>query len=298
MIDLVGHLERTSRTFALAIPRLPEPTRRAVTVAYLLFRVADTLEDAAAWSRAQRVEALDALAALLRDRALIDDGAVPEALVARARAWADAAPSENAGYVSLLRDAPALLEETRGFSRATRAAVLRHATRTAEGMRGFAARAADDGTLTLHTLQDLRDYCYVVAGIVGELLTDLFLEHAPLASAESALRANEVAFGEGLQLVNILKDAADDAREGRSFLPAGVPRDAVLALARADLDRASDYVGALREARAPRGFVEFTDLPMRLARAALDAVEARGAGAKVGRAAVAEIAAAVARDAE
>jgi len=41
-----GLLQKTSRTFALAIPLLPEPTRTAVGAAYLLFRVADTFEDA------------------------------------------------------------------------------------------------------------------------------------------------------------------------------------------------------------------------------------------------------------
>ena len=35
-------LEKTSRTFALAIPLLPTPAREAVGLAYLLFRVADT----------------------------------------------------------------------------------------------------------------------------------------------------------------------------------------------------------------------------------------------------------------
>jgi phytoene/squalene synthetase len=32
--------------FALAIPLLPEPTRNRVGIAYLLFRIADTFEDA------------------------------------------------------------------------------------------------------------------------------------------------------------------------------------------------------------------------------------------------------------
>ncbi len=41
--DLDTLLAETSRTFALAIPLLPEPTRHEVGVAYLLFRVADTL---------------------------------------------------------------------------------------------------------------------------------------------------------------------------------------------------------------------------------------------------------------
>ena len=36
MADLALLLEKTSRTFALSIPLLPEPTRREVMIAYLL----------------------------------------------------------------------------------------------------------------------------------------------------------------------------------------------------------------------------------------------------------------------
>ena len=51
-------LVKTSRTFALSIPELPEPTRREVTVAYLLFRVADTLEDATRWEPVTQIDQL------------------------------------------------------------------------------------------------------------------------------------------------------------------------------------------------------------------------------------------------
>ncbi|MBK7863440.1 MAG: squalene/phytoene synthase family protein, partial [Archangiaceae bacterium] len=57
-MDLDDLLVKTSRTFALAIPMLPEPTRREVSVAYLLFRIADTFEDATTWPRAERIAAL------------------------------------------------------------------------------------------------------------------------------------------------------------------------------------------------------------------------------------------------
>ena len=57
--DLEELLIASSRTFALAIPHLPEPTRREVTIAYLLFRVADTFEDATSWPRSSRIEALE-----------------------------------------------------------------------------------------------------------------------------------------------------------------------------------------------------------------------------------------------
>ena len=59
-------------------------------------------------------------------------------------------------------------------------------------------------------------------------------------------------FGEALQLVNILKDASSDATEGRIYLPPGVDRARVFALARRDLDTAAAYVGTLQRA----GFIE------------------------------------------
>ena len=59
-------LSKTSRTFALAIPMLPEPTRREVSIAYLLLRVADTLEDGVLWAPALRVEELRRYSTFLR----------------------------------------------------------------------------------------------------------------------------------------------------------------------------------------------------------------------------------------
>ena len=63
--DLDRLLAETSRTFALSIPVLPDPTRREVTVAYLLFRIADTFEDASHWTVAARTDALARFSGLL-----------------------------------------------------------------------------------------------------------------------------------------------------------------------------------------------------------------------------------------
>ncbi|MFO0644815.1 MAG: squalene/phytoene synthase family protein [Polyangiales bacterium] len=270
-------LAETSRTFALSIPRLPEPVRAEVTLAYLLFRIADTFEDAAPWPRVKRLRALEDFAALLDHH----DPARAKELVA---AWLREPPCDHAGYLELLAETPDVLERTQRLDAPARAVVIGHALRTTHGMAGFVERSTENGSLRLHDLADLSRYCYVVAGIVGELLTDLFLLAAPsLAKVEHALRSRAVTFGEGLQLVNITKDADDDARDGRVYLPAGVPRREVLDLARRDLDEAERYVRALQSGAAPRGFVEFTALPVILARAALDAVESQGPGAKVPR---------------
>jgi farnesyl-diphosphate farnesyltransferase len=179
--------------------------------------------------------------------------------------------------------------ELEGFDPVRRAAIIKHTIRTAQGMAGFVARGDANGSLHLETLSDLRHYCYIVAGIVGELLTELFLHAAPLENVRETLERTAVAFGEGLQLVNILKDADSDARHGRVYLPPGLDRGEILAIARDDLRDASEYVLALQTAGAPRGFVSFTALPVLLARATLDRVERFGAGSSISRADVAAL---------
>jgi len=276
MPDLLDLLEKTSRTFALSIPPLPEPVRREVTVAYLLFRIADTFEDAAHWAPKDRIAALGDFGFLLKN----GTRAEAERL---GQAWTQAGVSPHAGYRELIQETPFVFAAFQALRPQAAAILQDHVVRSAEGMAGFVAQTDDQG-LTLHSLEDLKAYCYTVAGIVGELLTELFLlEESSLRTVEHALRTRARAFGEALQLVNILKDSDEDAVEGRRYLPAGVPRADVFALARRDLGEAGEYIEALHRAGAPAGILEFTALPVALAWASLARVEERGPGAKVGR---------------
>jgi farnesyl-diphosphate farnesyltransferase len=275
MANLDTLLEKTSRTFALSIPMLPEPTRRHVSIAYLLFRIADTFEDAALWPRVKRLAALDDLARLLETRG--DE-------ISASKRWLADVPVAHAGYLELLRETPAVMEAYWAVP-ATARGVLRHdLLRTVSGMAGVVRRGDIRGNLRLASLRELRDYCYVVAGIVGEMLTELFLLDADaLGPFASRLRRRSRFFGEALQLVNILKDANSDATEGRVYLPPGVDRARVFALARRDLDVAAAYVGTLQLAGAPDGVVAFTGSPAVLARATLDRMETASPGAKITR---------------
>jgi farnesyl-diphosphate farnesyltransferase len=283
MADLQKLLAKTSRTFALSIPLLEEPLRAEVGVAYLLFRIADTFEDAARWPRAERLEALADLAALLRKPD-------PSLATSKAKTWLDSRPCDEEFYLELLAEAPAVLAHLDGLAPASREAIVRQVLRTVLGMADFVRAGDAEGRLRLTSLDDLRRYCYVVAGIVGELLTELFLLNAShLSPVHAELEASDATFGEGLQLVNILKDSLADARDGRSYLPAGLPRQEVLAVARADLAQAARYVLCLQEAHAPRGIVEFTALPVLLAFATLDELEKSGPGAKISRVKVAAL---------
>jgi len=218
MADLEQLLLHTSRTFALSIPLLPEPTRSEVTLAYLLFRIADTFEDAPGWRREEKIAALERFGALLGAPA-------PQETAEAARAWC-AVPCAQPGYRELLAEVPFVLDSFFALDPEAVALIRRHTRRTTAGMARYVERTGEDGRLELADLADLRAYCYVVAGIVGELLTDLFLLGRPvLQTVAPALRERAPVFGEGLQLVNILKDSAADALEGRRYLPATVDRD-------------------------------------------------------------------------
>lgn len=269
-------LQSTSRTFALSIPLLPHPLDHKVTLAYLIFRIADTLEDADHLDPATRQLGLQTFCQLLDD---MSDQSVRE----WSQEWTAKRPSDNADYNRLLRETPQVMSAVRELNASARDAIVHHAQRSARGMAEFLDRADEAGHLSLSSLHDLRRYCYFVAGIVGELITDLFVSEWDNL-AEITLRDNAAAFGEGLQLVNILKDSTDDAKCGRAYLPMNVPIDEVYTLAFDDLEKAEDYVETLRTAGAPGGYIAFCDAPVQLAKATLETVRVHGPGSKVPRA--------------
>lgn len=286
MATIESLLERTSRTFALAIPLLPEPLRSDVTLGYLVFRIADTLEDADCWNRDLRVDSLREFQELLHE--MNPDGARQTA----AR-WCDLAPTANRQDTQLLRQTADVLAALADRQPAAQQIIRSHALRSAAGMAETLAGADPQGRLALQSISDLRRYCYHVAGIVGEMLTALFREHLAPSPAREGLSLHAAAFGEGLQLVNILKDAAVDGQNGRSYLPRSAPASEVFALAREDLTSAGRYIELLTEAQAPSGCVAFARLPLELAWASLDRIESRGPGAKLTRPEVAAVLSAV-----
>jgi hypothetical protein len=83
---------------------LPEPTLREVTVAYLLFRIADTFEDASLeWGEDRQLWALAELARLLRE---------PSRPLAEKLATdcLRPAPTRHAGYLELLAEIPLVMD--------------------------------------------------------------------------------------------------------------------------------------------------------------------------------------------
>jgi farnesyl-diphosphate farnesyltransferase len=207
-------LPRVSRTFALNIRLLRGPMGESVRLAYLLCRAADALEDSWPGTPDDVRERFDAFLQGLR-------GDAPSATGLAGRAEAVAGGRDDLMLVTRL---PQLLRLLAARPDAHRDAIVEGVSVLASGMRGYASRAAarPPGAAYLDTEAELDDYCWVVAGCVGVMLTRLFgLEHGA-GDAITERRRLDLApvVGRALQLTNILLDWPHDVRKGRCHVPA------------------------------------------------------------------------------
>ncbi|HJL16130.1 MAG TPA: squalene/phytoene synthase family protein [Sandaracinaceae bacterium LLY-WYZ-13_1] len=205
-------LAKVSRTFARPIAMLPPELEVAVSLGYLLCRIADTIEDHVAVEPSMRDELFGLFLSMLED-----DGE-PRDLAA-----AFLAVDGDDAELELARSSTRVMRVFAAQREPVRSACVRWVTEMARGMSLYAHRApGPDGVAALHTVPDLERYCYYVAGTVGHLLTDLFVDaigEDPEGALALALRDHAEGFATGLQLTNILKDVTDDLERGVSFLP-------------------------------------------------------------------------------
>ncbi|MBW8772806.1 MAG: squalene/phytoene synthase family protein [Gemmatimonadetes bacterium] len=204
-----------SRTFALCIRLLPGGLEHPVAVAYLLCRIADTVEDHPRLSAAEK----SSLLAEFRD-AVGGEGEVP-----RLRATFTGSTSDDG---ILTHGADTALRAFRRLPAEARDRIRPCVQETCDGMAEFArARAAAGALFALPDIAALDRYCYFVAGTVGHLLTGLFTLHSATIDAERRRKLDGLAtsFGLGLQLTNIVKDVTVDRERGWSFVPAELCRE-------------------------------------------------------------------------
>jgi farnesyl-diphosphate farnesyltransferase len=101
-----------------------------------------------------------------------------------------------------------------------------------EGMPRYERSASTAG---LRDQRALDQYCYYVAGVVGETLTELFCDYSPAIAAHGQrMRTLGISFGQGLQMVNILKDFWEDHDRGVCWLPQNLFQRAGVELHRVD----------------------------------------------------------------
>lgn len=226
------HLDRVSRSFAFCIARLEGDLREQVSLSYLLCRMLDTVEDSSWPSIAAQDQAFD----LFRD--FVENGADQEKI----SAWYASFPQNiPEGEKILIKDSLRSFHDLHAMPEKVRIKIQRAVLNMYRGMRFFLQESrVKSGTLRLKSISEVNQYCFFVAGLVGELLTDLVSEGPVALKTNTYLNAHH--FGLFLQKINLLKDQAKDEKEGRFLVPS---RQEMLASLAYDAQGAIQYLISL-----------------------------------------------------
>ncbi len=233
-------LRSVSRSFYLTIRFLPRPLREPVGLAYLLARATDTIADTAEIPAALRLTTLPSLAGVIAGEK--DFAAIGPTLQDFARLQSD--PAERK-LIEQLDRCLAQLEKTEPADRADIRAVLATIVRGQElDLQRFGDPA---GGAALQNAAELDEYTYLVAGCVGEFWTNLGFRHAPTFATRppNEMVKLGIEYGQGLQLINVLRDRGADLRAGRSYLPPGTDSASWLDQAEKKIAAGIDYCAAL-----------------------------------------------------
>ena len=209
-------LGRVSRTFALTIPELPETLRDVVGNAYLLCRITDCIEDEPALTPREKQRFANRFVDVVEGR--------EDATAFGVELAAVLSTSTPRGERDLVANTPRVIGIAGGFREGQRRPVARCVRIMASGMSEFQQLDTSAG---LKDLRQLDRYCYVVAGVVGEMLTELFCDYSnEIRKRREELLPLAVSFGQGLQMTNILKDVWEDLGRGACWLPRDIFREA------------------------------------------------------------------------
>ncbi|MBU3549780.1 squalene/phytoene synthase family protein [Polynucleobacter sp. MWH-Berg-3C6] len=225
-------LSSVSRTFALTIPLLPSIIEKVVGNTYLLCRIVDTIEDAAELNPNTKQK----LSQLFLDAVL---GKIPVEFFVEPCLEA-LNHYGNQDELDLIAHTPTVLRILHTCSKDDQLAVSRCVSIMSEGMSYFHGKQTQAG---LQNLQEFEKYCYVVAGVVGELLTTIFSNHS--SKFAKRIKGHEelaIAFGQALQMTNILKDSPEDRARGVSWKPTGMSQEQLLKIAYEKLQDSLNYI--------------------------------------------------------
>jgi farnesyl-diphosphate farnesyltransferase len=207
-----GMLPRVSRTFAPTIRMLPRRLNIPVTIAYLLCRIADTVEDEESLNRQEKREYLLLFADIFKG-----GGDQAEAKFLNG---IQTIPDHSAD-VYLLKNLDKVYAVYKSFHPEVRQLIGIWVTEMTMGMIKYAQANNRRKWQFMKSMQELDDYTYYVAGTVGHLLTALFAHFSKKITPAIVQRLESFSesFGKGLQLVNIIRDMTRDLRRGQSYIP-------------------------------------------------------------------------------
>lgn len=237
-------LKETSRTFFIPINFLESNLKKTVASAYLCMRAIDEIEDHPELEDEAKIHLLSATSELLK--APFDRFAY-EALIKPYDNFLPPVTKRLADWISVCP--PEIVEK-----------VKESTSIMAAGMAKWVEKK-----WVIETKEDLDDYTYYVAGLVGTMLSDLWKWHDNTETDPELA----IAFGRGLQAVNMLRNYDEDLERGVTFVPDGWTREDMFNYANGNLEQANQYVKSIKNKR----ILMFCKVPLALAHSTLKALK-------------------------
>lgn len=238
-------LKLTSRTFYIPIKLLKPSLKETVASAYLCMRAVDEIEDHVELDIEVKQHLLTETSKLLQQDTFDDDAyeelvkpyqsQLPEVTM-RLGDWIRFCPDDIEGKVT---DSTGVM---------------------ADGMAKWAGKK-----WIVETEEDLDDYTYYVAGLVGVMLSDIWEWY----DGTKTDRDLAIGYGRGLQAVNVLRNKDEDAERGVRFFPNNWSRDDMFVYAKENLNKADEYMKDIQT----RNIKLFCRIPLSLAKRTLKALK-------------------------
>jgi farnesyl-diphosphate farnesyltransferase len=237
-------LLKTSRTFYIPISYLSPGLKEAVGSAYLCMRAIDEIEDHPKLDKHVKISLLKSISKQLQNASSDTD------FTALFDSYKSILPEVTLRLSDWIKFCPPLVVDKIVMSTAI----------MADGMAKWVEK---DWKIESET--DLNDYTFYVAGLVGVMLSEIWKWSDDIETD----REQSIAFGRGLQAVNILRNRDEDKeRGGVDFFPDGWGFEEMLDFAKRNLSLADQYIESIK----PGPIRIFCEIPLSLAYRTLTAL--------------------------
>lgn len=237
-------LKATSRTFYIPISHLSKGLQEAVSAAYLCMRAIDEIEDHPQLQATIKQSLLYSISdIILKNPIPLDD------IAHLLEPYKSQLPEVTLKLDKWIQLCPSSVRET----------VLSSTSTMARGMADWVEKK-----WIISSEEDLDDYTYYVAGLVGVMLSDIWKWY----DGTETNRDLAIAFGRGLQAVNILRNHQEDKTRGVSFFPDDWELDDMFSYARRNLQMADRYIEDIQTS----SILTFCRIPLTLAHGTLEAL--------------------------
>ncbi|KAA0965980.1 phytoene/squalene synthase family protein [Sporosarcina sp. ANT_H38] len=238
--EAMNVLKLTSRTFYIPIKLLNPMLRKTVGSAYLCMRAIDEIEDHEELHSETKQHLLRSTSKLLQTK--FDTAAYQQLL----KPYENILPEVTLRLGDWLSVCPENIIDK----------VKESTSIMADGMAHWVEK-----DWVVKTKEDLDEYTYYVAGLVGIMLSDIW----ELYDGTVTDRDLAVGYGRGLQAVNMLRNQDEDADRGVRFMPEGWDRDDMFAYATTNLNKADEYLKSINT----KNIQLFCKIPLALAKGTL-----------------------------